>query len=160
MNSRGLTLLEVAMIIIVIGILAAILLPPVSPGIRRARVTSCASNLRQLYHLGASYASTHQGQWPGAKGSALWMEFTKTNPPLIGRDELEVLLCPVKGEPDLGHCDYLGPSKTFSELKPTEGLAADKPGNHGDEPKANVLLKDGSVQEYELSHPIWETLSD
>jgi len=143
-----------------IGLLAAILLPPLHPSPHHVRVISCANNLRQLYQLGITYASAHNGQWPAAKGSSLWLEFTKGTPPLIGQDELEVLLCPVKGDPEIGHCDFLGPSKPASELKPNEALAADRPGNHDDDRSGNVLLKDGSVQEFEFSHPIWKTLSD
>jgi hypothetical protein len=143
-----------------VSIAAAIFLPPIHPGLHQAQMISCAGNLSQLYKIGEIYASTHNGQWPAAKGSALWLEFTKTNPPLIAPDELEVLLCPVKGEPVLGHCDFLGPSRPYSELKPGDALAADRPGNHVDERSGNVLLKDGRVQEYEFTHPIWKTLSD
>lgn len=142
------------------GILAAILLPPWHTGIQEGRAAACASNLRQLYQLGVVYASAHDGHWPTAKGSAFWLAFTKTAPPLIGQDELEVLLCPVKGEPEPGHCDYLGPALPFPELQPGDALAADKPGNHGDGRAGNILLKNGSVREFEYSEPIWKSLAE
>jgi len=148
---------------VVIGILALLFLPHTvcGGGIGPARRTACASNLRQLYQLGTLYSSTHQGEWPAARGSALWRSFTQTSPPLLEQEWLDVLSCPVKGEElSPGACDYLGPRQRVSALKPTDALGADKPGNHGEGVTGNLLLRDGSVQEYEASHPLWESLSD
>jgi len=145
------------LILAVVGI--SLFIPPYEKGIVEARKLSCANNLRQLYELGKVYASTHQGKWPDATGSGLWLSFTRTTPPLIEPQELEVLLCPVRGEVDLGRCDYLGPRKPVSELKPGDALSACRRGNHDQSKSGNVLLKDGSVQDYEYSHPIWDTLA-
>jgi len=158
MKREGLTLLEIVVLFVVIGILATLLIPRICPPNCPHATVHCSSNLRQLYQLGALYASTHQGKWPDATGSALWLSFAKTSPPLIPSEELEVLLCPVRGESELGQCDYLGPSKPVSQLKPGDALAADKPGNHGEGYGGNVLLRDGSIAEYESLHPIWDTL--
>jgi len=156
MNNRGLTLLEIVVIVVVIGILAALLTPCIPP-------TRCGisydDNLRQLYVLGTVYASTHKGNWPDTKGGALWMSLAKTSPPLIEPEQLELLGCPVRGDWEPGQCDYLGPGKPLSELKPGDAVVACKPGNHGDAASGNVLLKDGSVVEVPFTDPIWKTLA-
>ena len=160
MKREGLTLLEIVVVLVVIGILAALLIPSTHEGgLRRAKITACAGNLRQLYRLGTDYGSTHKGEWPTGKGTALWLSFSKTDPPLLSSDDLEVLGCQVHGGWEPGQCDYLGPRKPVSQLKPGDALAADKPGNHGEGIAGNVLLRDGSVAEYEPSHPIWDTLA-
>ncbi len=158
MPSQRASLLNILAGTVAVSILSALFLPLFSGG-RCNTGNRCAGNLRQLYQLGCIYASTHHGQWPEAKGSELWLSFAKMSPPLIETDHLEVLLCPVKGDADPGQCDYLGPRSCWSELGPHDALAADKPGNHGEGLSGNVLLKDGSVQEYEYSHPIWDTLA-
>jgi hypothetical protein len=75
---------------------------------------------------------------------------------LIGRDELEVLLCPVKGDPDTGTCDYRSPRLPVSSLRGNDILGADRRGNHGDDQGGYVLRLDGSVEEPGLQDPLWE----
>ena len=159
MKREGLTLFEVLVIIVVIGILAALFLPPCGGGIGPARRSACENNLHQLCALGMVYASAHKGAWPVATGSELWLCFTRTSPPLIQAEELEVLACPVRGEWEPGQCDFLGPQKPWSELKPGDALGACKPGNHGEDASGRVLLKDGRIEEYPYTHPIWKTLA-
>jgi prepilin-type N-terminal cleavage/methylation domain-containing protein len=160
MDHRGLTLFEVVVTIVVVGLLACLLVPSFVCGRGPARRTACASNLRHLYQAGLLYSSTHRGAWPAATGSALWLAFVRTSPPLIGPDELDVLSCPVRGEGEPGRCDYLGPRKPASGLKPGDALAADRPGNHGEGEAGNVLLKDGTARDFEVSPPSLETLSE
>jgi type II secretory pathway pseudopilin PulG len=157
MNSKGLTLLEVIVIVAVIAILAALLLPAVTPGIGEGRRMSCESNLRQLYQLGVVFSSSHKGQWPDAKGEDLWLSFTRTTPPLIDPDQIEVLACPVRCEDvEPGQTDFFGPRQPASSLKPTDILGGDKRGNHGDEFGGNLLYKDGSVLEIKRSDSRWK----
>ncbi|HLJ77212.1 MAG TPA: hypothetical protein VKT75_07355 [Acidobacteriaceae bacterium] len=89
----------------------------------------------------------------------LWLSFANTSPPLIPAEELAVLACPVRGEWEPGGCDYLGPKTPYTQLKPGDALAADKPGNHGEGHAGNILLRDGTVREIEDSDPIWSTLA-
>jgi len=159
MHGHALCLREILAGVFAAVIAAALLVPSVG-GHGHGRLGACAGNLRQLYQLGAVYAATHRGEWPRATGSELWISFTHSTPPLIDPDSLEVLLCPVKDQSGIGACDYLGPRKPVSELKSDEALAADKPGNHGTGRGGNVLLKDGSVLEFDAAHPVWATLSE
>jgi prepilin-type N-terminal cleavage/methylation domain-containing protein/prepilin-type processing-associated H-X9-DG protein len=53
---NGFTLIELLVVIAVIGILAALLIPAVSYGKFKARVTTCTSNYRQLALAAAMYA--------------------------------------------------------------------------------------------------------
>lgn len=156
MNTRGLTLLEVIVIAAVIAILAALLLPAVTPGLGEGHRIGCANNLRRLYQLGNIHASTHPGEWPSLQDGGLWLSFTKSQPPLLAQDDLEVLLCPVKGEPKVGECDFRSPRLPFTSLAPRDIVAADLPGNHGEDQGGTVILKDGSVQEVGLRDELWK----
>ena len=60
---RGATLLELAVVIAVIGILAALLLPAVQATRARSWQVRCASNLRQLGIATGGFVSTH-GEYP------------------------------------------------------------------------------------------------
>jgi hypothetical protein len=122
----------------------------------RAKVTACAHNLRQLYQLGTVYASSHKGNWPSARGEELWLSLHRMVPPLIETDQLEVLACPVTGV-ELGpdETQFRGPAVPMGKLGATDPLGADKEGNHGDQHGGNVLMKDGSIQEFEKAHQKW-----
>jgi len=143
-----------------LGILATLLVPLVCPSHCGGRALYCANNLRQLYQLQAVYASTHRGAWLDARGSALWQALAHIDPPLIEKDDRELMCCPIRGESADGQVDYLGPRNALSTLKSSDPLGADKPGNHGEGLQGNVLLKDGSVQELEDLRRVWESLSD
>jgi type II secretory pathway pseudopilin PulG len=151
---------ELLVSIVLVGLLSFWLLPAITPPIRIARKKSCANNLRQLYRLGLTYASTHQGLWPDATGTSLWRSFTKTSPPLIGPDDLDVLICPFRtDDPSEGRCDYMGPRKPVSSLKPQEALGACTHEHQDEDSRGSVIFKDGSVREVDYSDPLWETLA-
>src|SRR5438046_848896 len=111
MHRKALTLLEILVIIVVIGILAGLLLPHGNGGhLQRARMTSCAHNMVQLYKVAALYSSSHKGEWPTAKGEEFWLSLTRTIPPLIEPDQREILACPVRDEElQPGETHYRGP---------------------------------------------------
>jgi type II secretory pathway pseudopilin PulG len=161
MKNQGLTLLEVAVIVVVIGILAALLVPPICGPRRRPRQLACQSNLHQLYKLGTVHASMHKGAWPDATGKDLWLSFRKMVPPLIETDHAGILNCDVL-EHELGpdETNYRGPIAAFNRLGPGSPLGGDKPGNHGDEYGGNLLLKDGSVQELAPGDALWKKCRD
>lgn len=158
MNRKGLTLLEVFMIVVVIGVLVALFVPWIGGGGHPCvRTINCANNLRQLYKLGTVFAASHKGEWPSAKGADFWLYLTRTKPPLIEEEWMEIFACPIRDETlNPGETDYLGPLIPWSQLKPSDPIAADKPGNHGPNENINVLLKDGSVLEIGPDDPFWK----
>ena len=73
---RGFTLIELAGVVAIIGVLAAILLPALARARESARRSSCMMNLQQLGSLLQMYASEHEGALPWSGGhnnaDALW----------------------------------------------------------------------------------------
>src|SRR5262249_15442364 len=99
---------------------------------------------------------SHKGIWPSARGDELWLSLRRMVPPLIEPDHADLLTCPVlqtKVGPEETH--FRGPGIPLGKLGAADPLGADKVDNHGDRYGGNVLLKDGSVQEYEKDHPKW-----
>lgn len=153
----GFTLVELLVVIVIIGILAALLLPAIAHAIFRARVTDCGSHLSQMYKLGTTYSAAHRGNWPKGQGEELWIQFSQGNAPLIAPNQLDLLFCPAKGDEIVGDAtDYRGPACPFHKVQSGDPVGADKPGNHGYKYGGNVLRSDGGVQEFELDDPYWE----
>lgn len=66
---RGLTLVEVLVVIAILGILAALLLPAVQAAREAGRRTQCASNLRQIAIAVHAYEGVYECFPPGSGGS-------------------------------------------------------------------------------------------
>ncbi|HLY09258.1 MAG TPA: prepilin-type N-terminal cleavage/methylation domain-containing protein [Planctomycetota bacterium] len=153
----GFTLVELLVVIVIIGILSSLIIPAIVHALFRVRVTACAHNQRQLYQLGTVYSSSHKGTWPSLRGEELWLSLHRMVPPLIEENQAEVLACPclqTEIGPDETH--FRGPALPLGKMGATDPLGADKVDNHGPTLGGNVLLRDGSVQEYEKAHPKWE----
>ncbi|MDF3130533.1 type II secretion system protein [Kiritimatiellaeota bacterium B1221] len=65
---RGFTLIEMLVVIAIISLLMTLLSGVVGSVMRRAQLTSCMSNLRQIHAGILGYANEHQGQLPDNYG--------------------------------------------------------------------------------------------
>ncbi len=154
---RGLTLIELLILIVAIGVLACILIPVEGYSVREHRIIRCASNQRQLYQMLQVYKIRHKGSFPEAKGSAFWLALQKTSPPLIEADLAEIYFCPVKGEnPRPGNTDFRGPSNPMSQHRDADPVCADIVGNHDEENGINVVSLAGDVQRVYPDAPLWK----
>lgn len=152
---KGFTLVELLVVIVIIGILAALLLPSIARAIHNAKVTSCANNLRQLWTMEMNYSISHGGRMksmPKDTGSAFWQALSTTQPPLIETSQQEIYLCSVKGDSNLGDIDYFGPGAPIGQISGGDPVGCDDPINHSegstDGGAGNVLRKSGDVMEY------------
>jgi prepilin-type N-terminal cleavage/methylation domain-containing protein len=154
---RGFTLVEMLVVIVIISILAGLLIPVIQHVLHRVRVANCAHNLKQLYQVAQTYAAAHKGGWPSVRGEELWTSFQTGRPPYLEERHAEICLCPVRQEPERrGETDYRGPLLPRARYRAVDPIAADKPGNHGEDGGGNVLLNDGSVHEIGPEESLWQ----
>lgn len=158
---KGFTLVELLVVIVIIGLLASLLLPQVAKATHRAKVTACSKNLKSLLELQMTYATKFGGRYkmfPQETGSALWEVLMKTEPPLVDKDEQEIMWCPVKGGSQPGEIDYLGPAIPLGRLKSSDPVGCDDSTNHSEDGSegGNVLRRGGDV--VELQGSAWQEL--
>jgi hypothetical protein len=135
-------------VVLVVAVIAGLLVPAIVEAKAKVRITSCASNLRHMYTMQMTYAMQFGGEtkeYPTETGSAFWLKLTKTTPPLLDKDVVEILLCPVLGTTALGTCEYLGPSQAYKSIAGGDPVGADRKANHQRYGGGNILRKSGDV---------------
>jgi prepilin-type N-terminal cleavage/methylation domain-containing protein len=141
----GLTAVELIVVIVVLGIGAAITVPALLRAGRNDRLARCESNLRALWQLDADLRAKG-GAFPTGRGSAYWEKIAAENPGLA--------TCPLSG------IRYRGPIADPGSLPPGAPMAADAPGAHGAAEGGNVLFKIGEVRAVRELDGLWKAAAE
>lgn len=144
--------------ILVLGVLAALLLPAMARANRNARLASCANNLKQLWTMEANYMAQFGGReklMPTATGGDFWLTLSRTNPPLIDAAIADIYECPFDPNATPRSTDYRGPSSNVNKYFDGDPVGADKVGLHGAGEGGIVLRKSGDAMNYMETDPVW-----
>ena len=67
-NKKGFTLIELMIVVVIIGILAALAIPRFMQASKKAKISEAKSVLKQVYELAAAYYE-EKGEWPVTGGT-------------------------------------------------------------------------------------------
>lgn len=139
-RESGVTLVEVAAAVTLVGILLALLIPAWMRGRRFEKVLACEGHFHALYTAQAKAPAAG----PTELGSQYWVRLTKSAPPLVESDSLR---CPLADPLESPACQYLGPAINPAQASPKEPIGCDLEHNHSEDGKegGNVLMKSGEV---------------
>jgi prepilin-type N-terminal cleavage/methylation domain-containing protein len=141
-QDRGLTAVELIVVIVVVGIGAAVTVPALLRGSRNDRLARCEANLKTLWKIDSDARAMGVTRTPPfPRGNAYWAA--------IATDPKDILTCPLSG------ARYRGPAADPATLLPQAPIAADAPGSHGEDEGGNVLLKMGEVRAVRESDGMW-----
>lgn len=144
MNRRcGLTAVELLVVIVVLGIGAAVAIPALLRGSRNDALFKCQARLKSLWDLDA--AARAKGQAPKGKGGAYWAELAPD----------EERRCPFSSR-----APYRGPDGDPAMNTPATPVGADAPGSHGADEGGNVLMKSGEIRACRERDGLWKLASE
>lgn len=141
------TAVELIIVIVVVGIAAAVTLPALLRGSRNDKLVICEARLRALGEADTAFRA-REGKSPAGRGAAYWKES-------LGPDGSR-LACPLSDQ----HLPYRGPASDPTPFPATYPLAADQPGSHGPGEGGNVLLKSGEIRACRELDPLWRLAAE